>query len=640
MKKLMLLCFIVLSIATLKAQRFEVESFYHDAADLSAHRFDQTDVNGYKCAIIKVRSNLEGLQFDSNLGITKMDFRTGEIWLYVSPGERGLKFMSPGYITMDYPIPERIESSQVYILELIATETQSQTLPVTLRYRPDDARLSIGNNVMEGSGTYSLTPGDHTVRIEKSGYVTLEKTINVHENQVFFEFELDRVRDAGLQIETTPPGAVVYVDEVRLGTTPLALFHKPGRFSIRIVREDYLSIENEMIDIRFPQTTKSYILEENVGYISVNTHSLAEVYFNDRKVEDPKHVKFSPQLVKVRVRMPKGESLEQQVLLKRNERIVLDLYPDIQSGTIQLAVTPFDAYVELTGDAGEKFSSIGMSVFEEVPIGTYAVKVSAAGYVTHEDVLMIKNNDLISRTINLSTIQASSGEAISAADLGIELLLVRGGTFVMGCSDEQGSNCLEREKPAHEVSLDSYYISKHEITQVQWNQVMGNNPSHFDNCQDCPVENVSYQEVLEFVNKLNKMSLKEHRLPTEAEWEYAARGGIYSTNTVYAGSNDIEEVAYYRDNSNSKTNTVGNKTANELGIFDMSGNVWEWCSDWFAPYSDSPKSNPQGPESGKMRVLRGGGWSDREVDSRVSSRNALAPANRNSGIGFRIALTP
>jgi formylglycine-generating enzyme required for sulfatase activity len=228
----------------------------------------------------------------------------------------------------------------------------------------------------------------------------------------------------------------------------------------------------------------------------------------------------------------------------------------------------------------------------------------------------------------------------TTAGLNLEMVFVKGGTFEMGCTSEQ-SDCDDDEKPVHSVTVDDFYIGKYEVTQAQWKAIMGSNPSHFDDCgSNCPVENVSWNDVQEFIEKLNQKTGKNYRLPTEAEWEYAARGGGKSKGYKYAGSNSIGTVAWYDDNSGSETHPVGQKQANELGIYDMSGNVWEWCSDWYDSdyYSSSPRNNPAGPSSGSRRVLRGGSWGSRGRICRVANRNNLSPGSSYSNSGFRLVL--
>ena len=218
-----------------------------------------------------------------------------------------------------------------------------------------------------------------------------------------------------------------------------------------------------------------------------------------------------------------------------------------------------------------------------------------------------------------------------------KFILVKGGTFNMGCTGEQ-QDCYDDEKPVHLVTLSDYYIAETEVTQAQWKAVMGDNPSSFKGCDDCPVEKVSWDDAQEFITRLNaRAGSPRYRLPTEAEWEYAARGGANSRGYQYAGSNNINEVAWYDDRSGSKTHPVKGKKPNELGIYDFSGNVYEWCSDRYGGYSAEKQTNSQGPSSGIYRVHRGGSWSDYARYCRASIRNGGEPGSRNNFLGFRLA---
>lgn len=218
-----------------------------------------------------------------------------------------------------------------------------------------------------------------------------------------------------------------------------------------------------------------------------------------------------------------------------------------------------------------------------------------------------------------------------------DMVLVSGGTFTMGGTSEQGGYVINDEKPTHQVTLTSFYISKYEVTQELWIAVMGSNPSHFKSDLKRPVECVTWEDCQKFITKLNNLTGKEFRLPTEAEWEYSARGGNKSNGYMYAGSDNPNVVAWNSDNSGRKTHPVGTKSPNELGLYDMSGNVWEWCQDWKDYYSSDPQTNPAGPSTGYCRVFRGGAWNHRPTSARVSSRYEFGPTESYNGLGFRLA---
>ena len=220
----------------------------------------------------------------------------------------------------------------------------------------------------------------------------------------------------------------------------------------------------------------------------------------------------------------------------------------------------------------------------------------------------------------------------------VELVKVEVGSFNMGATSEM-ENPYEDEKPIHRVTLtNNYYIGKYEVTQALWQAVMGSNPSCFKG-DDLPVERVSWNDCQDFISKLNAMTGKRFRLPTEAEWEYAARGGKKSRGYQYSGSNTLGDVAWYGDNSGSKTHAVGTKQPNELGIYDMAANVEEWCQDRYGSYSSSPQTNPTGAASGSNRVIRGGDWFFLAWDCRTSCRGFRAPGDRFNYLGLRLVLS-
>ena len=217
------------------------------------------------------------------------------------------------------------------------------------------------------------------------------------------------------------------------------------------------------------------------------------------------------------------------------------------------------------------------------------------------------------------------------------MVAVEGGTFTMGATPEQGDDALDGEKPAHQVTLSDYAIGETEVTQALWVAVMGTNPSRFKDRPENPVELVDWNDCQAFITQLNQLTGRQFRLPTEAEWEYAARGGNKSQGYKYAGSNNVDEVAWYSDNCNS-TQPVGTKKANELGIYDMSGNVWEWCQDYYGSYTSAAQTNPTGPATGTDRIRRGVGWNGSSSSGRVSHRSSREQTYKYNSQGLRLAL--
>jgi formylglycine-generating enzyme required for sulfatase activity len=223
---------------------------------------------------------------------------------------------------------------------------------------------------------------------------------------------------------------------------------------------------------------------------------------------------------------------------------------------------------------------------------------------------------------------------------GIEMIAVEGGNFWMGAQDTDpnatnyDADAEDDESPVHQVTLSDYFIGKYPVTQAQWKAVMGVNPSRFKG-DNLPVEQVSWKEVQEFIHRLNRQTGKNYRLPTEAEWEFAARGGNQSCGYKYSGSNTPDNVAWSFENAGGKTHPVGTKQANELGIYDMSGNVFELCNDWYDDYSSGSQINPIGANSDSERVLRGGAKQSLARLGRVSNRHHSSI--RRDDYGFRLA---
>ena len=245
----------------------------------------------------------------------------------------------------------------------------------------------------------------------------------------------------------------------------------------------------------------------------------------------------------------------------------------------------------------------------------------------------IFNADVVFKIGIKQEIEIETGQTEPAE---IEMIPVMGGIFRMGC--ENNTECDANEKPVHTVSLNDFYIGKYEVTQAQWKAIMDNNPSNFRG-DNLPVENVSWDNVQEFIRKLNAKTGKKYRLPTEAEWEYASKGGLQGKGYKYSGSDSIDEVAWYNGNSGGVTHPVDSKQPNELGIYNMSGNVREWCYDWYDRYNKANQANPIGSSSGSERVIRGGCLSVGEKYCRNTARNSAAPQNKYSDLGFRLALS-
>ncbi|MCC5946726.1 MAG: SUMF1/EgtB/PvdO family nonheme iron enzyme [Bernardetiaceae bacterium] len=254
-------------------------------------------------------------------------------------------------------------------------------------------------------------------------------------------------------------------------------------------------------------------------------------------------------------------------------------------------------------------------------------------------IFLLSANTYVSPTQTALKTTLKQDTTILINGVSFDLVFVKGGTFVMGCQEGRDTNCNNDEKPTRNIKLSNFYIGKYEITQKQWEAIMGKIPNHSKPCTDCPVEFISWKDVQSFIEKINQLTALQFALPTEAQWEYAARGGEKSKAYQYAGSNDIDKVAWYFSNADKKTQPVGQKEPNELGIYDMTGNVAEWCADSYAPYGkDQNTHNPKVSQEGADYIVRGGGRNSYPAKCRITNRSKKIMAAKFPSLGFRISL--
>ncbi len=333
-----------------------------------------------------------------------------------------------------------------------------------------------------------------------------------------------------------------------------------------------------------------------------------------------------------------------------------------QSQTLTIKYMPTNATVLVDNKMVKGTNGVAKTT---LPVGQHSFVVACDGYESEEGMVKLKASAPSNIQITLTKEAVATQQSIVSQPIvaqqpmeqtpvtyvdnisipvkdgiSIDMVHVEAGTFTMGATPEM-KNPEDDEKPTHRVTLtNDYYIGKYEVTQALWKAVMGNNPSHFKG-DNLPVEQVSWNDCQEFISKLNRITGKTFRLPTEAEWEYAARGGNKSRGYQYSGSNNLSDVAWYDDNSGNKPHAVGTKQANELGIYDMSGNAWEWCQDRYGKYNSSSQVNPTGANSGSdAPVRRGGYWSSDAGICRSSFRiGNLSPDASGWDVGLRLVLS-
>ena len=476
--------------------------------------------------------------------------------------------------------------------------------------------------------------GGHTLKLAYNGLVA-EQSIEVKKGVISFRQDIDQsaLQPQYVVFSVTPENAVVIVDNQHhtLVEGMVMLVRPRGTYNYTVTAAGYHS-QSGTFTVEGQKIEKMITLKADAANVTLTAPGGAEIWVNGALKGTGRWsgmLASGTYIFEARKAGHKSTKLSKTITsASANQSYELSA-PTPLVGKVTISSTPLMADVTLDG------KPVGRTPIDipNLLVGSHTVKISKSGYADNTQTITISEG-------KTTTVTATLTKGASNANIGnIEMVYVKGGTFTMGATAEQGSDAESDEKPTHSVTVSDFYIGKYEVTQAQWRAVMGSNPSKFTGDNN-PVEKVSWDDIQEFIKKLNAQTGKKFRLPTEAEWEYAARGGNQSKGYKYSGSNSIGDVAWYDGNSGDKTRPVGQKRPNELGIYDMSGNVWEWCQDWYGAYSSSSQTNPTGPSSGSSRVLRGGSWYSYARNCRVSFRSSGIPDSRYYSYGFRLACLP
>ena len=644
-----------------------VESFSLLPQDLTANvqgtsRFDQNTRKN--AALIKIETTQKGFVFEGgSLGfVGDPEYKTGEIWLYVPEGAKKLtlKHETLG-ILRDYYYGISIQSGKTYLMKLktgkVITHIEQDYGGdyLTLIVEPKNSEVLIDGKTIpvdaEGGVSTFLTYGDHQYEVSANMYKREVGNITISGGAVKKNITLAPDYSI-LQINTNPQGATVYIDDVNSGTTPLKTSPiKSGEHILRFTLPMYTpkTVTHTVIGSGATQTITE-TLQPDFSTVTITAPEQAEIYINNEKKGSGKwEGKLLSGTYLLEARKPSHRPYKTSITVESGKTQTIAMQaPTPQYGAINIQSTPTNAMVYIDG------KEIGTTpgIFKNILIGEREVTIKKEGYSSVTNKVTIEEGKTTPKEFSLTkkteqqpiAVTQSKENKTTTKDftetingLNLQMVYVEGGTFTMGATPEQGSDAYNNEKPSHKVTLSSYYIGKYEVTQAQWRAIMGENPSYFTGDNN-PVEKVSWYEAQEFCKKLSQLTGKKYRLPTEAEWEYAARGGKKSKGYKYSGSNTIGDVAWYDLNSGRKTHPIGQKQPNELGIYDMSGNVHEWCYDWYSSsyYSSSPQTNPKGAASGSDRVNRGGSWYSNAGGCRLTIRFNYYPGSSGSNLGLRV----
>ena len=471
-----------------------------------------------------------------------------------------------------------------------------------------------------------IASGSHSLRLQAPQYAVERRNVSVADGQTANVAVTLAARFAEITVQA-PQGAVVTVDGDRKGSGTLSWRQGEGLCDIVVSMVGHRDARRQLEVVAGRAQTVQLTPQPIYGSASVDSDLMdAEIWI------DGKQYGVTPNVVE---RLLVGSHT---LVLKKSGYADLQQQFSVEEGkeASLLVKLPAGRSVQFTSEKpgmqiivdGKKLGTTPLTAV--VGIGHHSVSAMRGG-----DIIDVRDLDITSAGAPLTMAFRDFNHTFTVNGVQFTMVEVGGGTFTMGATSEQGSDAWDEEKPAHEVTLSDYYIGQTEVTQALWEAVMGSNPSDSKG-DNLPVERVSWDDCQVFIQKLNQLTGKQFRLPTEAEWEYAARGGRKSRGYKYAGGNNIDSVAWCDGNSGNETHPVATKQANELGIYDMSGNVWEWCSDWFGGYQSSSQSDPQGPSSGSRRVYRGGcsifAWG-----CRVSFRDCNTPDFCNTNLGLRLS---
>lgn len=582
----------------------------------------------------------------------------------------------------------------------VVTEAKKKTGWIIIDSTPAGASVYLNDDYVGNTplDTYKAPYGQYAYRLELGNYHNANGVIDLNQPSIEVKVPL-KPAFGSIKVESSVSGAQVLLDGKSTGkTTPCTIEEVPsGSHHITVQLAKYAPRQLDVVVNDGEIASVNATLDARFAQVSINTLSGAQISIDGRSVGNTNYTEdLMEGYYDIEVSLAHHKSSTKQIQVIARQSLNLQLDPTPIYGSLDVMSSPRGATVTIDGkDYGKTPTTI-----DELLEGPHSIVYSLAGYASETRQVSIEENQTASvnatlqngKEVTISTDKAGdqiyvdgnmvgnspyvgslsfgehsayairdgkkSGEKqISVSQNGtivgivlsfiktetfkvkgvsFTMIAVEGGTFQMGATQEQ-KNADSNEKPVHVVKLDNYLIGETEVTQELWQAVMGMNPSTNKSDKN-PVENVSWDDCQYFITKLNSLTGKNFRLPTEAEWEYAARGGNKSRSYQYSGSHNINDVAWHKGNSGNKTHPVKTKQCNELGIYDMNGNVWEWCQDWYGEYENAQQINPKGKFSGNMRVYRGGSCNYEDKYCRVATRNSYSPNYRTGIIGIRVAL--
>ena len=588
---------------------FRVADFHHDQMDMTARneQYKRTDDSGDMYAIIKVRSDrddddLAAYRFDFGLmnSFIELHEAEDELWVYVQRNAKTVTISREGYKTVSkYDLRTTITAGATYSMLISASAPVVYTQMVEFRVNPPTAKAMI------------------SVRSDRPDAI---------------DEPLGIVDENGAVARALPFGTYTY----------------------HILAQDYYPSEGMFtLNNRNENHVEQVTLRGNFGTVTLTVDSDADIFVDgERKGLRTWTGTLRAGSHQVECRQQSHRPAQQSITVAEGETASITLpQPTPITGTLSITSRPLGATIMIDG---KEYGQTPRNITNLI-VGHHKVELTASNHRGGTKEFDIEENQTTNVDVELAeNVVASTGSDVQTftvtghgKTVSFKMIKVEPGTFQMG---REGSH--DVATPVHRVTLTkAYYMGETEVTQALWYAVMGQSISQMRDkasrigryflCgegDNYPAYYINYKDCEKFLTKLNKLTGQQFRFPTEAEWEFAAKGGVKSKGYTYAGSNTIDYVAWYTSNSGRNTHEVGTRQANELGLYDMSGNVYEWCYDWYGSYSSSPSTDPMGPTTGSRRVVRGGDWHNNATSCRVAYRNNNAPSFRYYNFGLRLAL--
>ena len=656
----LLLLFLIFLPNLLCAQNISVASFQLLETDLTAntHGFMERDQNGEVAALIKIVTTEKGFVFDGGMvGITKVKQEVGEVWVYVPHGIKKITLRHEQLgVLRDYFFPVPIQKARTY--EMVLTTGKVETVVthsvnkqyVMFSVQPVNAVVELNGVPLEmdseGFAEKLMPYGTYQYRVSCTDYHTDAGQVVVSEQgkadvKVALRPNFGWVNFSGAN---QYHGANVYVDNECIGQLPLKSGAiKSGDHKVRVVKALYKPYEGQVTVTDDKVTPFEVELMPNFAEVTLKTAPENEIWI-DGKLKGQGQWNGTLELGDYVVEVKRASHRTASQVLHVTEILAQTIQlpsPTPIYGALDITSTPSRAAVYIDDiKVGET-----PLIKDKVLVGLHIVTIKKDGYKKSVKTVDVKENATatLSETLTEYVGEADEDDQIVGVvepliqgnrytyvvnGVSFTMVMIDGGTFTM----EAVTNSQQDDKS---VVLSNYAIGETEVTQELWQAVMQHNPANYRGSAHNPVEYVSWNECQKFVTMLNRLTGANFRLPTEAEWEYAARGGQESKGYRYSGSNTVGNVAWYISNSSVTTHPVKSKSPNELGLYDMSGNVSEWCDDRY--YGDSSQSEEAAMED--RFIFRGGSWSDNDAACRVSMRAKAVARQKKSNRGLRLALT-